>query len=160
MWKELYYDKLQVSQASWRLFQCSRKILCRFQLREVGSQATVRTMWCSRPDAHQLATSVRTTRTFRPDAHQCLETSNCQDYIHPDVMENRPAAIKSSRRIQCSSASVRTTWQYRPDDIQCSTSNRVSVSDTDMGRQLQTVRTMWCSRLDAILGKQVQPPRH
>jgi hypothetical protein len=30
------------------------------------------------------------------------------------------------------------TWQYRPDAIQCSTSNRVSVSDTDIGRQLQS----------------------
>jgi hypothetical protein len=91
-------------------------------------------MWCSRPNAHQLTTSIRTTRTFRPDAHQCLETSNCQDCICLDVMANRPAAIKSSRRIQCPSASIRTTWQYRPDTIQCWTSNRVSVSDTDMGR--------------------------
>jgi hypothetical protein len=79
-------------------------------------------------------------------------------------MANRPAAIKSSRRIQCSSASVRMTWQYRPDAIQCSTSNRVSVSDTNMGRQLQIVRTMWCSRPDALLGKasraaEVQPSR-
>jgi hypothetical protein len=77
-------------------------------------------------------------------------------------MANRPNAIKSSRRIQCSSASVRTMWQYRPDAIQCSTSNRVSVSDTNMGRQLRTVLTMWCSRLNAILGKascaaEVQP---
>jgi hypothetical protein len=113
-------------------------------------------MWCSRPDIHQLATSVRTTRTFRPDAHQCLETSNCQDCIRPDIMANHLAAIKSSRRIQCSSASVRTTWQYRPDAIQCSTSNRVSVSDTDMGRQLQTVRTLGQHRLDAILGKTIR----
>jgi hypothetical protein len=45
--------------------------MCIFQLREVGSQAIVRTMWCSRPDAHQLATSVRTMRTFSPDAPQC-----------------------------------------------------------------------------------------
>jgi hypothetical protein len=36
--------------------------------------------------------------------------------------------------------SGRTTWQYRPDAIQCSTSNRVFVSDTDMGRQLQPSR--------------------
>jgi hypothetical protein len=77
-------------------------------------------------------------------------------------MENRLDAIKSLRRIQCSSASIRTTWQYRLDAIQSSTSNRVSVSDIDMGRQLQTVRTMWCSRPDAILGKasrtaEVQP---
>jgi hypothetical protein len=51
---------------------------------------------------------------------------------------------------------------YRPDAIKSSTSNMVSISDTDMGRQLQTVRTMWCSRPDAIIGKasrtaEVQP---
>jgi len=33
IWKEPHYNKLQVSQASRRLFQCSRKILYRFQLR-------------------------------------------------------------------------------------------------------------------------------
>jgi hypothetical protein len=68
-------------------------------------------------------------------------------------MVNHPDAIKSSRRIQCSSVSIRTTWKYHPDAIQSSTSNRVSVSDTNMGRELQTVRTMWCSRPDAILGR-------
>jgi hypothetical protein len=68
-------------------------------------------------------------------------------------MANHPDAIKSSRRIQSSSVSVRTSWQYRPDAIQSSKSNRVSVSDTDMGKQLQTFQTMWCSRLDAILGR-------
>jgi len=52
-------------------------------------------------------------------------------------MANRLATIQSSRRIQRSNASIWTTWQYRPDAIQCSTSNRVFVSDTDMGRQLQ-----------------------
>jgi hypothetical protein len=36
--KEPYYDKLQVSQASRRLFKASRKILCRFQLIEVRFQ--------------------------------------------------------------------------------------------------------------------------
>jgi hypothetical protein len=138
--------------------------MCRFQLREVGSQTIVRTMWYSRPDAHQLAISIWTMRTFRLHAHQCLETSTYQDCIRPDVIANRSAAIKSSRRIQCSSASIRTTWQYRPDAIQCSTSNRVSISYTDIGRQLQTVRTMWCSHLNAILGKasrvaEVQPSR-
>jgi hypothetical protein len=68
-------------------------------------------------------------------------------------MANHSDAIKSSRRIQCSSASVQTTWQYRSDAIQSSTSNRVSISDTDMGRQLQTVQTMWCSRPKALLRK-------
>jgi hypothetical protein len=61
-----------------------------------------------------------------------------QDCIRPDVMANRLTAIQSLRRIQRSSASVQMTWQYRPNAIQCSTSNRVSISDTDMGRQLQS----------------------
>jgi hypothetical protein len=92
---------------------------------------------------------------FRPDAHLSkhhpsgqrklsVQTSLCvqklrtvQDCIRPNVLANRLAAIQSSRRIQCSSTSVRTTWQYRQDAIQCSTSYRVSVSDIDMGRQLQ-----------------------
>jgi len=106
MWKEPYYDKLRVSQASWRLFQCSRKILCKFQLREVGSKATVRTMWCSGPDALQLATSVWTMRTFRPDSQQCLETSN-YSRLHPS------GHFKSSRRIQYSSASIRMPFSVR-----------------------------------------------
>jgi len=89
-----------------------------------------------RPYAHQSATSVQTMRTFHPDAHQCLETSTVQDCIRSDVMANRPASTQSSRRIQRSSASVRTTWQYRLDAIQCSISNRVSISDTVMGREL------------------------
>jgi hypothetical protein len=42
IWKEPHYDMLQVSQASSRLFQCSRKTMCRFQLKEVGSQASGR----------------------------------------------------------------------------------------------------------------------
>jgi hypothetical protein len=41
IWKEPYYDKLQVSQGSRRLFQYSRKIMCRFQLREVESHVSV-----------------------------------------------------------------------------------------------------------------------
>jgi hypothetical protein len=52
-------------------------------------------------------------------------------------MANCPATLQSSRRIQRSSASVRMTWKYRPDAIKCSTSNRVPISDTDMGRWLQ-----------------------
>jgi hypothetical protein len=98
-WKEPHYDKLHVSQASRRLFQCSRKILCRFLLKEVGSQASVRTTWyfirmlISQQDpsgrrsipsrrSSVKASSVRTTRTFRRDAQQCLETSNCS-ILHP-----------------------------------------------------------------------------
>jgi hypothetical protein len=107
MWKESYYDKLQVSQASGRLFQCSRKILYRFQIREVGSQATLRTMWCSRSDAFQLATSVRTTRTFRPNVPQCLEAS----------------ALKMSGR---QSNTVRTLGQASP----ISTRSWISLVDT------------------------------
>jgi hypothetical protein len=82
MWKEPYYDKLQVSQASRRLFQYSRKTLCRFQLREVGSHVSVRMTYSKSPDAHQSATYVWTRWRNRPDAHQCLETLN-YSRLHP-----------------------------------------------------------------------------
>jgi len=82
MWKEPYYDKLQVSQASRRLFQCSRKILCRLQLREVESHVSVWTTQSKSPEAHYSATYVRTRWQYRPDAYQFLETSNCSR-LHP-----------------------------------------------------------------------------
>jgi hypothetical protein len=63
-------------------------------------------------------------------------------------MANRPDTIKSSRRIQSSSASVRTTWQYRPDAIQCSSRNWISCPDTD--RETATVRTEGQHRSDAF----------
>jgi hypothetical protein len=59
-----------------------------------------------------------------------------------DVMANRPDALQSSRRSQCSSASVRTTWLYRPGVIQCLTSIRVSDSRHSYGKMAATVRTM------------------
>jgi hypothetical protein len=57
-------------------------------------------------------------------------------------MANRPDALQSSRRSQCSSASVRTTWLYRLDAIQGLTSIRVSVSRHSYGKTAATVRTM------------------
>jgi len=57
-------------------------------------------------------------------------------------MANRPDALQSSRRSQCSSASVRTTWLYRPDAIQCLTSIRVSNSRHSYGKTVATVRTI------------------
>jgi hypothetical protein len=57
-------------------------------------------------------------------------------------MTNRPDALQSLRRPQCSSASVRTTWLYRPDAIQCLTSIRVSDSRHSYGKTAATVRTM------------------
>jgi hypothetical protein len=61
-------------------------------------------------------------------------------------MENRPDALQSLRRPQCSSASVRTTWLYRPDAIQCLTSIRVSASRHSYGKTAATVRTMFSIR--------------
>jgi hypothetical protein len=57
-------------------------------------------------------------------------------------MANRPNALQSSRRSQCSSASVRTTWLYRPDAIQCLTSIRISASRHSYGKTAATIRTM------------------
>jgi len=57
-------------------------------------------------------------------------------------MANRPDALQSSRRSQCSSAFVRTTWLYSPDAIQCLTSIRVSDSRHSYGMMAATVQTM------------------
>jgi len=57
-------------------------------------------------------------------------------------MANRPDALQSSRRAQCSSASVWTTWLYRPDAIQCLTSIRVSDSRHSYGKTAATVQMM------------------
>jgi hypothetical protein len=57
-------------------------------------------------------------------------------------MANRPDALQSSRRSQCSSASVRTVWLYRPDAIRCLTSIRVSNSRHSYGKTAATVRMM------------------
>jgi len=63
-------------------------------------------------------------------------------------MANRPNALQSSRRSQCSSASVRTTWQYRPDAIKCLTSMRVFASRHSYGKTVATVRMMSSIRQD------------
>jgi len=56
-------------------------------------------------------------------------------------MANRPEALQSSRRSQCSSTSVRTTWLYCSGVIQCLTSIRVSVSRHSYRITAATVRT-------------------
>jgi len=63
-------------------FVYPRKILCRFQLREIGSHDSVRTTQSKRQDAHQSTTYVKTKWEYRLNAHQCLETLNCSR-LHP-----------------------------------------------------------------------------
>jgi hypothetical protein len=88
-----------------------------------------------RPNAHLSKNHSSGQREFPVQTSLCVQKLRIvQGCIHSDVMANHQAAIQSLRRIQRSCASVRTTWQYRPDAIQCSTSNRVFVLDTDMGR--------------------------
>jgi hypothetical protein len=57
-------------------------------------------------------------------------------------MANRPDALQSVRKSQCSSAFVRTTWLYRPNAIKCLTRNRVSASRHNYGKTAATVWTM------------------
>jgi hypothetical protein len=57
-------------------------------------------------------------------------------------MANRPNALQSSRRSQCSSASFWTTWLYCPNAIQGLTSIRVFASRHSYGKTAATVRTM------------------
>jgi hypothetical protein len=112
MWKESYYDKLQVSQASWRLFQCPRKILCRFQLREVRSQVTIRTMWCSRPDALQLATSVRTPRSVLQINIEDVGMSEQHRLDARSISIQQGVCFQKSTLFGKSLQAFQTTWQH------------------------------------------------
>jgi hypothetical protein len=121
-----------VSQVLWRLFQCSRKILCRFQLREIRSQATVRTMWCSRPGAYKLATSVRKTRTFRPDTPQCPTDKH---WRHPYVRATSSGRSVNQYSTRSLFSEIDIVWEvsvFRPKD---------SASRPDDVHYLQAVRT-------------------
>jgi hypothetical protein len=88
IWKEPFMTnfechKLQEGYFSVQgYFEYPRKILYRFQLREIESHVSVWTTQSKRPDAHQSATYVRTRWQYRPDSHQCLETLNCSR-LHP-----------------------------------------------------------------------------
>jgi hypothetical protein len=80
-------------------------------------------------------------------------------------MANRPDALQSSRRSQCSSSSVWTTWLYRPNVIQCLTSIRVSASRHSYGKTAVTVRTtcdpvQTMSSIRQERAYQVQPSGH
>jgi len=79
-----------------------------------------------------------------PSGHPSVSRSFKQfkGCIRSDVMANRPNALQSSRRSQCSSESVWTTWLYYPDAIQCLTSIRVFASRHSYGKTVATVRTM------------------
>jgi len=92
-------------------FKCSRKILCRFQLREVRSHASVRTSLSIVLTLISQATSILTTWLFRPDSHQCLEVSNCSS-LHPS---RRSSEFQKNPTFKCISESVQTTWLYRLD---------------------------------------------
>jgi hypothetical protein len=110
-----------------------------------------------RSDTHQSVTSVRTT-------WYSVWTLFCQSIIRPDdeifpsghpsmsrsfeqfkivsVLVNRPDALQSSRRFQCSNASIRMTWLYRPDAIQCLTSIRKFDSRHNYRKTAATVQKM------------------
>jgi hypothetical protein len=153
--------------------KCFQKILHSLQVRKFSSLSAVRTtchpVQTPNYPKHHLSgrhgfpsgrasvkvSSVRTMRYFCPDSHQCLEASNSQDCILPDVMANHLDTLQSSRRSQCSNVSVRTTWLYRPDAIQCLTSIRVSDSRHSYGKTAATVRAMSSIRKECAY--QVQP---
>jgi hypothetical protein len=99
-----------VSQASKRLFQYSRKILCRFPLREVGSHVSILTTQSKSSDAHQSATYVWTRWQNHMNAHQCLETSN-YSRLHPfrrnGKLSSRYLEFEKILALQC----------IRPNDV-------------------------------------------
>jgi hypothetical protein len=77
----VYFRIFKVFQKSY--FKCSRKILCRFQLREVGSHVSVRMV----QSCVWTPISVKKLRIV-------------QVCIHPDVMATRSDTFQSSRRFQ------------------------------------------------------------
>jgi hypothetical protein len=140
--------QIPVSQAARRLFQCSMKILCKFQLWKVRFLVSVRTLISQQHPSERRGNTVWT-----PINVDKIRT--VQGCIRPDVMATHPDALQSSRGIQHSSASIWTTWQYRLDTNQGSTRISFSFADIYMGRQLHpsgwhgyTVQTLSLIRQD------------
>jgi len=124
--------------------KCSKKILCRFQLREVGSQASVRSSPVKRPDAHQSATSVRTTWQYCPDAHQCLEDSN-RSRLHPSRCSSefdKKSNFLHRHRYGKIATSIQMTGKHRSDAI---------LDKAIRGEELQPSWTSGQHHLDAVL---------
>jgi hypothetical protein len=97
-----------------------------------------------RSDAHQSATSIRTTWQYRLRLHSSERHGNTF---------GRSSEFQKNPEFKCISESVRTTWLHRPDAFQCSTSKTDFFPKNRYGKTTATVRTMSCSRQDAILDK-------
>jgi hypothetical protein len=106
-----------------------KKTLCRIQISQFSSLASVQTKWYF----------VQMTRTFHPDAHQCLEASNSSS-LHLSGGNG-----KSSRRSSEFEKFPVFQW-ICPDVVQCLTSIRVSTSRHRYGKTATTVRTMFSLR--------------
>jgi hypothetical protein len=119
-----------------------KKTRCRIQISRFSSLASVQTTWYSvRMLISQQHPSGRRELSVRmPINVQKLRIVRV--CICSDVIANRPDALQSSRRFQCSSETVRTMWLYRPDSIQCLTSIGVSASRHSYGKTAATFRTM------------------
>jgi hypothetical protein len=103
--------KLQEDYFSFQgYFVYPRKILCRFQLREIGSHVSARKTQSKRLDAHQSTTYVRTRWQYRSDSHQCLETLNCSK-LHPSgrngKLSGRSSEFEKNLTFKC----------IHPDDV-------------------------------------------
>jgi hypothetical protein len=94
IWKEPFMTKFECHKLQegyfsvQGYFEYPRKILCRFQLREIRSHDFVQTTQSKRPDAHHSATYVRTRWQYHPDSHQCLQTLNCSR-LHPSGLNGK-----------------------------------------------------------------------
>jgi len=136
-------------------FRSSRKILCRFQPREVGSQDSVRTLISQ-------ATSIQTTRTFRPDSHQYREVSN-NSRLHMSGRHGNTfrcsSEFQKNSMFKYISESVRTKWLFRPDAILNNASRAEDVQPSGRSDLIMeiaysksaTVRTLGQHRPDAAL---------
>jgi hypothetical protein len=138
-----------------------KKTLCRIQISQFRSLASVRTTWYS----------VWTTRTFHPNAHQCLEASNCPR-LHPSERNGKSPSLYSEFE-------KNPAFKYiRPKDMAISSRHRDNTIRTPFSVQqvigFLSQTQIWedscnrlddvCSRPDAILDKashaeEVQPSR-
>jgi hypothetical protein len=119
-----------------------KKTLCRIQISQFSSIASVRTMWYS-------VWTLICQSNIRPDAHQCLETSNCSRF-HPSGRHGKSPGRYSEFEMNPAFKCI------HPDDVTIPSRRRYEKTAT-------IVWTMWKSRPDAILDKashteKVQPP--
>jgi hypothetical protein len=114
------------------LLYATRRLCAEIKTMNFKSLSFVRTMWYSVWTLICQASSVRTTRIFRPDSNLCSEASSYSKLHSSECFSNTFG---------------------RPSVFQCLTSKMISFQNTNMGRQLQTVRMSTLHLLDTVIDK-------